>query len=474
MRAVILAGGSGTRLWPLSRDRFPKQFLPLLGEQSLLQATVERVRPVVGDDLVVVTTDDVRFLVAEQLRELGVDPEGKVLCEPAGRNTAPAIGLAALGADPDQVLLVLPSDHAIRDADAFRRALVGARTVAEEGWLVTFGIAPSAPETGYGYIRMGDPLPGHPAARAAERFVEKPDRATAQAYLADGGYVWNSGMFAFRAGVFLGELERHAPEVHEGLQALAPWVREGREIPEDLYAALPRISVDYAVMERSDRVAVLPVDPGWSDLGSFGALLELLPADADGNAARVEAGGAAVLVEARGNLVWGGRKVIALVGMDDTLVVDTPDALLVCARDRAQDVRAAVDRLKAAGRDEVREPRTVHRPWGTYTVLEEGAGYKIKRIRVLPGAQLSLQLHHHRSEHWVVVSGTARVTTGDQTFMLRPNESTFIPMATQHRLENPGTIPLQIIEVQNGEYLGEDDIVRFQDVYGRQGGRGSA
>ncbi len=467
MRAVILAGGSGTRLWPLSRDRFPKQFLPLLGARSLLQATVERVRPVVGDDLVVVTTDDVRFLVAEQLRELGIDPGGKVLCEPAGRNTAPAIGLAALGADPDEVLLVLPSDHAIRDAGAFRRALVGARGAAEQGWLVTFGIAPSTPETGYGYIRLGEPLPGHPEARAVARFVEKPDRATAEAYLAEGGYAWNSGMFAFRAGTFLEELARHAPEVHEGLHALGPRVRKGEEIPAEAYGALPKISVDYAVMERSDRVAVFPVDPGWSDLGSFGALLDLLPLDEAGNAVRVAPGGEAVLVASRDNLAWGGRKVIALVGMSDTLVVDTPDALLVCARDRAQEVRAVVDRLKAEGREEVREPRTVHRPWGTYTVLEEGPGHKIKRIRVLPGAKLSLQLHHHRSEHWVVVSGTARVTKGQETFLLLPNESTFIPMATQHRLENPGTIPLQIIEVQNGEYLGEDDIVRFQDVYGR-------
>jgi len=469
MKAVILAGGSGTRLWPLSREQFPKQFLPLLGERSLLQDTVQRVCPLAGDRLCIVTGEESRFLVAEQLRDLGLDPQGKVLGEPAGRNTAPAIGLAALGCDPDEVLLVLPSDHAIRDPAAFREAAQAASAVAEAGYLVTFGISPAHPETGFGYIQLGALLDGFPGFRAAERFVEKPDLATAEAYLRDGGYVWNSGMFAFRAGTLLEELDAHAPELRAGLEELRPFVEAGKPVPADRYTALPKISIDYAVMERSRRVAVLPVDPGWSDLGSFAALLDLLPADPNGNVVRVAAGGEAVAIESRGNLVWAGRKVVALVGVQDSLVVDTPDALLVCSRDRAQDVRHVVDRLKEAGREEASLHRTVHRPWGTYTVLEEGSGYKIKRIRVNPGSKLSLQLHHHRSEHWVVVSGTARVTRGADTVLLRTGESTFIPVTTPHRLENPGTISLQIIEVQNGDYLGEDDIVRFQDDYGRTG-----
>lgn len=469
MMAVILAGGSGTRLWPLSREQFPKQFLPLVGERSLLQETVERVRPVVGDAVLVVTTEDSRFLVADQLRGLGLDPGGRVLCEPAGRNTAPAIGLAALLAAPDEVLLVLPSDHTIRDAEAFRAALRRAAPVAEAGYLVTFGIAPACPETGYGYIRLGPPLAEAPEFRQAAAFVEKPDRARAEAYLASGGYVWNSGMFAFRADTLLEELAAHAPAVRTGLEALRPALAATGAVPRDLYEALPSISIDYAVMERSARVVVLPVEPGWSDLGSFSALFDVLEADEEGNVVQMPSGSEWVSVGSRQNLVSSGQKVVALVGIEDTLVVDTPDALLVCSRERAQDVKEVVTRLRAAGREEATAHRTVHRPWGSYTVLDAGAGYKIKRIRVNPGAKLSLQLHHHRSEHWVVVSGTARVTRGGEVVTLRPNESTFIPMATAHRLENPGLLPLQIIEVQNGEYLGEDDIVRLQDDYGRSG-----
>ncbi|MDW7710724.1 MAG: mannose-1-phosphate guanylyltransferase/mannose-6-phosphate isomerase [Deferrisomatales bacterium] len=467
MRAVILAGGSGTRLWPLSRERFPKQFLPLLGERSLLQDTVERVRPLVGDDLWVVGAEEGRYLVADQLRELGLDPQGRVLSEPVGRNTAPAMGLAALASEPDDVLLVLPSDHAIRDREAFRAAARAAEAVARAGYLVTFGVTPSRPETGFGYIRLGDSLPGFEGFRAAARFVEKPDRATAEGYVAEGGYVWNSGMFCLTARTLLEELAEHAPVLREGLEELRPYLAAGEAVPADRYAALPRISVDYAVMERSARVAVLPVDPGWSDLGSFAALLDLLPADADGNAVRLAPGGKDVLVESRGSLAWAGNKVVALVGMEDTLVVDTPDALLVCDRSRAQEVGRVVDTLRAAGREEAALHRTVHRPWGSYTVLEQGPGYKIKRIRVEPGAKLSLQLHHHRSEHWVVVSGTARVTRGRESLLVRTGESTFLPVTIPHRLENPGNLPLQIIEVQIGDYLGEDDILRFQDDYGR-------
>ena len=467
MRAVILAGGSGTRLWPLSRERFPKQFLPLLGHRSLLQDTIARVRPVVGDDVWVVTTGDVRFLAAQQLREVGLDPQGRVLCEPAGRNTAPAIGLAALLSAPEDVLLVLPSDHAIRNDQVFRDALLAARPAAEAGFLVTFGISPSRPETGYGYIRVGRPLPGLEGVRSVDRFVEKPDRARAEQYLAAGGYVWNSGMFAFRAATVLEELARHAPDVYAGLDALRPALSEGQDPPADLYRALPKIAIDVAVMERSDRVAVVPVDLEWSDLGSFEALLENLPADADGNVTRLEPGGDAILVGSSGNLVWGGKKVVALAGVRDLIVVDTPDALLVCSRERAQGVREVADRLKAAGRGEAAVHRTVHRPWGSFTVLEEGEGYKVKRIEVLPGARLSLQFHRHRNEHWIGIAGTADVIRDGERFSLRPNEATFIPVSVPHRLENPGAEALAIIEVQVGDYLGEDDIVRLEDDYRR-------
>jgi mannose-1-phosphate guanylyltransferase/mannose-6-phosphate isomerase len=469
MRAIILAGGSGTRLWPLSREKFPKQFLPLFGPRSLLQETVERVRPLVGDRLWVVTTEDSRFLVADQLRELGIPPEGRILTEPAGRNTAPAIGLAALAATPEEVLLVLPSDHTIRDAEGFRAALASAESVASQGYLVTFGISPAYPETGYGYIRLGEPLAGAEGYRRAAAFVEKPDRKRAEEYLASGDYVWNSGMFAFRAADLLDELARWEPELSAGLEALREVLAQGQSIPEPLYAALPKISIDFAVMERSQRVALLPIDPGWSDLGSFAAFFDVLPSDEHGNVVRLAPQGAFFGVDSRRNFVSAGGKVVGLIGVEELLVVDTPDALLVCARQRAQDVREVVAELKRAGREEAECHRLVHRPWGTYEVLEEGSGYKIKRIRVNPGEKLSLQLHHHRSEHWVVVSGTARVTKDGEVVLLRPNESTFIPMATTHRLENPGLVPLQIIEVQNGEYLGEDDIVRVEDEYGRLG-----
>lgn len=467
MRAVILAGGSGTRLWPLSRAQMPKQFLALLGEASLFQETVARVRPLVGDDVCVVTTEETRFLVETQLGALGINPAGRVISEPAGRNTAPAIGLAALASEPDEVLLVLPSDHAMTRPQVFQEAARRAGAVAEAGLLVTFGIAPAHPETGYGYIRMGGALPQHEGFREVERFVEKPDRGTAEGYLAHGGYVWNSGMFAFRAGVFLDELARHALEVFSGLEPLRGVVAKGQPVPVAQYQALPKISIDYAVMERSDRVAVLPVDPGWSDLGSFDALWDVLEHDTHGNAVRFPGGGGAVLVDARRNLVMGAKRLVALVGVEDLAVVDTPDALLVAPREHAQDVRLVVEKLHASGRPEAEVPSTVARPWGTYTVIDEGPGYKVKRITVYPGKRLSLQLHRQRSEQWVVVAGTARVTADEQVVTLTPGQAVAIAVGARHRLENVGSDGLQVIEVQNGAYLGEDDIVRLEDDFGR-------
>lgn len=466
MRAVILAGGSGTRLWPLSRERMAKQFLNLVGERSLLQETIERVRPLVGDQVVVVTGSEDTFLVERQMAELGIDPTDRVVGEPVGRNTAPAIGLAALLSPSEEVLLVLPSDHAIRDGDNLREALARAAEVAEDGYLVTFGIQPCAPETGYGYIQLGDPLPGFSGVRTVARFVEKPDQATARRYLDEGTYVWNSGMFAFRARTLLENLAGCAPEVHAGLTALLPELERGLPPSAELYGAIPKISIDYAVMERAQRVAVLPVNPGWSDLGSFAALHGVLPRDDAQNAVRAGRAGGFVL-EGRGNLVLGSERVVALVGVNDTVVVDTPDALLVCSLERSQDVRLVYDRLKREGREEAEVPRTVHRPWGTYTVLEERPGHKVKRIGVHPGSRLSLQLHRHRSEHWTVVRGTARVTRGEDILDLGPGEHVYIPIEAPHRAENPGPDLLEFVEVQTGSYLGEDDIVRLEDDYGR-------
>lgn len=465
MKAVILAGGSGTRLWPLSREKYSKQFLPLMGDKSLLQETIERVRPVVGDDICVVTTEESRFLVAGQFREMGIDPHGKILCEPAGRNTAPALGLAALGINPEETMLVLPSDHVITNAQKFREAVVRSDAVAAEGCLVTFGISPASPETGFGYIEMGEPLDSFEGFKKVSRFVEKPDLATAKRYLALGSYVWNSGMFAFKAGALLEELARHEPAVHSGLMGLRKYLSPDKSmdqiIPKDLYEAIPRISIDYAVMERSDRVAVLPLENlGWSDLGSFSALYEILNSMGEDNVVKLGKRGVGVSIESKGNLIWGGNKVVAAVGVNDLIIVDTPDALLVSTRDRAQDVKAAVAELAATGREEIALHRKVYRPWGSYTVLERGEGYKVKQVFVNPRTSLSLHLHRRRSEHWVVVEGAAMATKGDETITLSRNESTFLPPATLHKLENPLDEPLTIIEVQNGQYLEEDDIIR--------------
>ncbi|HET6602685.1 MAG TPA: mannose-1-phosphate guanylyltransferase/mannose-6-phosphate isomerase [Xanthomonadaceae bacterium] len=466
---VILSGGSGTRLWPLSRQNLPKQFLPLLGEGSLFMQTVQRAAGLPGvEPPMVVCSDDHRFLVAEQLLELGSAHSGIVL-EPVARNTAPAIALAALHAlaqdGEDAQLLVLPADHRVDDVAAFGRAVASARALAEDGWLVTFGICPAQAETGYGYIRQGQEI-GRGAYRVAQ-FVEKPDRDTAQGYVDSGQYLWNSGMFCFRAQRYLQDLERHAPAMVSAARAALQAARSDLDfvrVDHDAFAAAPGDSIDYAVMEKTDRAAVLPVDCGWSDIGSWSALWAASERDDAGN--RHE--GDVIVHGARNCYVRASeRRMVALLGVDDLVVVDTPDATLVAHRDRVQEVKALVDTLQATGRSEHVFHRRVYRPWGDYDSIDMGERFQVKRITVKPGAALSLQKHHHRAEHWVVVSGTAEVTCDDRVFTVSENESTYIPLGSVHRLRNRGTTPVELIEVQTGNYLGEDDIVRLEDVYGR-------
>jgi len=478
---VILSGGSGTRLWPLSRELYPKQLLPLVGKSTMLQETVARLSGVPDvSGPVVVCNDSHRFTVAEQLREFGV-PARAILLEPVGRNTAPAVAVAALVAlgrqtpsaptamsmaEEDPVLLVLPADHVIRDVPAFQAAVAAGRQAAEAGRLVTFGVVPTRPETGYGYIRRAA---GNGPAYPVERFVEKPDLATAEEYVRSGEYYWNSGMFMFRARVYLEELARHAPQMRaasEAAVAAATRDLDFTRLPAAEFGACPSDSIDYAVMEKTDAAVVVPLDAGWSDVGSWSALADALPTDAQGN---VTAGD--VIVEAtKGCYLHATSRLIAAVGLEDHVVVETKDAVLVAPRGRVQDVKALVAQLKAQGRYETSLHREVFRPWGSYDSIDQGDRFQVKRLVVKPGASMSLQLHHHRAEHWIVVSGTARITRGEETFLLGENESTFIPMGTRHRIENPGKVTLHIIEVQSGSYLGEDDIVRFEDRYGRDSG----
>ncbi len=468
VKVVLLSGGSGTRLWPLSREAYPKQFLALASDYSLLQDTWRRAAPLTASTPIVVANEEHRFLVAEQLRQLGVAAPAIVL-EPVGRNTAPAIAAAALqaaegGADP--LLLVLPSDHVITDADGFRAAVLAASPAAAAGALVTFGIVPGAPETGFGYIQAGADGDAR-GVRGVLRFVEKPDAAAAAGYLADGGYFWNSGMFLFRASTVLAELERFRPDVLAAVKAaLAAAKRDGDFIRLDqhAFAACPADSIDYAVMERTAAARVLAVDIGWSDVGSWSALWQVAARDADGNAHH----GDLLAVDSRGNYVHG-RKLVALVGVDDLVVVDTDDAVLVARKDRVQQVKDVVAQLKREQRSQAVLHREVHRPWGSYDSVDMGEGFQVKRIKVKPGAALSLQSHKHRAEHWVVVRGRARVTCDETILELGPNQSTYIPIGARHRLENPGDALLELIEVQSGSYLGEDDIVRYDDVYGRAG-----
>ena len=471
LQAVLLSGGSGTRLWPLSREAYPKQFLPLAGEDSMLQATWLRVAPIAPSaPPIVIANEEHRFLVAEQLRLVGVSNPAIVL-EPVGRNTAPAIAAAALqamAAGDDPLLLVLPSDHVVRDAEAFRAAVRAASPAAERGALVTFGIVPTAPETGFGYIQAeaGQAAPGE-GVRKVLRFVEKPDAGTARRYLEEGGYYWNSGMFLFRASRYLDELRKFRPDILEATtRAFEAAKRDGDfvRLDRDAFAACPSDSIDYAVMEKTGDACVLPVDIGWNDVGSWSALWDVSEQDDAGNAHH----GDVIAVDSRDSYAYA-RRLVALVGVDNLVVVETDDAVLVARKDRVQQVKDVVAKLKSDRRSQAALHREVHRPWGSYDSIDMAEGFQVKRIKVKPGARLSLQSHARRAEHWIVVRGIARVTRDNDVFELFANQSTYIPIGAKHRLENPGTEMLELIEVQSGDYLGEDDIVRYDDAYGRAG-----
>ena len=466
---MILSGGAGARLWPVSREALPKPFIKLPDGETLLVKTMRRALGLAdGNGILVVTNREYYFLTRGEYELLGKTPPAlDFLLEPVSRNTAPAICAAALHAAREHgdrtVLLVLPADHLIRDEEAFRDAVAEARKLAADGWLVTFGIRPKSPETGFGYIEAGEAL--STGAFNVKRFVEKPDLAAAKAYLAEGRYTWNSGMFCASAVSIIEAMRTHSPEVLRAVEATLAATDYGkvpRVLAEGPFAKAPDVSFDYAVMEKAGKRAVVPANFDWNDIGSWSALAELTDADAQGN--RVS--GEAVLIDAKGCFVQSDR-MVAAVGVEDLLIIDTPDALLVSRRERAQDVKTVVQRLKLVSHDSVHHHRTVHRPWGTYTVLEEGERFKIKRIVVRPGASLSLQMHHHRSEHWVVVSGMAKVQRDKEEIFVRPDESTYIRAGTAHRLSNPGAIDCVMIEVQAGDYVGEDDIVRIEDKYGR-------
>ncbi len=465
---VILSGGSGTRLWPLSRKNFPKQFLALGGDSSLFQQTVFRTHGLAGIAApIIVCSEEHRFLVAEQLRELQLEG-ASILLEPVPRNTAPAIALAAWKAraiDPEAVMLVLPADHLIGETSSFANAVAKALPLAEQEWLVTFGIRPEGPATGFGYIKRAEALDEN--AFRVGQFVEKPDAATARAYLDAGDFEWNSGMFLFKSSCYLEELRKHAPAMHAASQVAFEKATDDLDfvrIDKETFTASPDGSIDYAVMEKTQRAAVVPVSCAWSDIGSWDALWTASERDRDGN--RLE--GDVIAIDSRNCFVRGtDRRLVAALGLEDIVIVDTPDAVLVAPRTRVQEVKRLVDRIKSNGRQEHLFHRKVYRPWGSYDSIDLGERFQVKRITVKPGAALSLQKHHHRAEHWVIVSGTAEVTRDDEVFLVAENESTFLPLGAVHRLRNPGKVPLELIEVQSGSYLGEDDIVRLEDVYGR-------
>ena len=465
---VIMAGGTGSRLWPLSRELYPKQFLTVTGELSMLQQTVARLNGIEHQAPLLICNEEHRFIAAEQLRLGGFDNSGIIL-EPVGRNTAPAIALAALQAlknikqDEEPILLVLAADHLIENTLAFQASITKASPFAQDGQFVTFGIVPTTPETGYGYIKAGEPQGN---AFSVEQFVEKPGLTTAQAYLASGDYYWNSGMFLFKASRYLEELKKYSPEIliacEKSMVMTTPDMDFVR-VDKEAFQCCPDDSIDYAVMEKTASAMVIPMDVGWSDMGSWSALWEVSSKDEHNNVTK----GDVIAVNSANSYLYSENKLIATVGIDNLIVVETKDAILVAHKDQVQDVKSIVNQLKASNRTEHHIHREVYRPWGKYDSLDFGIRDQVKRITVKPGAKLSIQMHHHRAEHWIVVSGTAKVTNGDQTLLLTENESTYIPIGQVHALENPGVLPLELIEVQSGSYLGEDDIVRFEDRYGR-------
>ncbi|PTW55705.1 mannose-1-phosphate guanylyltransferase/mannose-6-phosphate isomerase [Breoghania corrubedonensis] len=464
----ILSGGSGSRLWPLSRKAYPKQFLKIFGDESLFQKTCRRVAAEGFSAPLVISNQDHRFLCGEQMAEAGL-AGGRIVLEPQGRNTAAPAAVATLLVeenDPDGLILMLPSDHLITDEAAFLAAVKAGETAAAQGRIVTFGIRPSEPNTGYGYIHLGEA--GAEAVRDVRAFVEKPDLDRAQGYLADGGYVWNAGIFLFSARTMKAAFEAHAPDILKGARAALDGAAADLDflrLEATAFAEIENISFDYAIMERAANVACVPMDPGWSDLGSWSAVREVFPADENGNAAL----GDALFFDTRDSFVYSADASVAVLGLSDVLVVNTRDALLVAHKDKAQDVKKIVERLEAENRREAIEHKRVYRPWGWYEGLSDGARFQVKCIMVKPGAQLSLQSHVHRAEHWVVVSGTAEVTIDGEVRLVSENQSAYIPLAARHRLANPGKIPTTLIEVQSGSYLGEDDIIRYEDIYGREG-----
>lgn len=466
IKTIVLCGGRGCRLWPLSRSMYPKQFLKVHGDKTLFQHTVGRAKGVPGlSSLTVLCNSDNRFLVAEQLREL--DEEADIVLEPVGRDTAAAVAASAfLAIDEDPLLLVLPADHIINDEETFVNEVAKAASLAEEGYLVTFGITPASPEVGFGYIQSGDSLGEGFAIR---KFVEKPDLSTAQKYVDAGNFFWNSGMFMFKASTFLGELKKFCPEIYSACEKAVADRYEDMDfsrLHEESFAESPAISIDYAIMERTDKGAMVTLDAGWSDLGSWKAIFDVNDKDENGNVTA----GDVITEDTSGCLLQAGARLLAAVGVQDIVVVETKDAVLVADKNKVQNVKKVVDSLKSDGRIEVDLHTKVFRPWGAYEGVDAEDRFQVKRLSVKPGQVLSLQKHHHRAEHWVVVRGTAKITNGDKEFLLTEDQSTYIPVGEVHRLENPGRIPLELIEVQTGSYLGEDDIVRFEDLYGRSEG----
>jgi len=467
---VLLAGGTGSRLWPLSREQFPKQFLPLLGKLSLFQQTVQRIASIEhAAEPIVLGSRDHRFMLAEQLHDIGMHSSA-ILLEPESRNTLAAAAIAAhhIAGEhgEDALAFLMAADHHIADLDAFQQAVQHAANTAADDFIVTFGITPTRAETGYGYIRSGAPLDAAGGVCEVDAFVEKPDAATASRFLASGGYFWNGGMFVFRCRRFLDELRRLEPETFEHAQQALHEARRDNgfiDLDHEAFGNCRNESIDYAVMEKVERIALVPLDAGWEDVGCWDYLDRMPGGDADENRTH----GDVLLEDSSGNLVHASSRLVAMVGMHDHLVVETDDAVLVAPKERAQDIKKVVQSLKRAKRVEVEAHRRVYRPWGSYETIALGERFQVKRIRVKPGHKLSLQMHYHRAEHWVIVKGTARVTVADQTFILSEDQSTYVPLGNTHRLENAGKVPLELIEVQTGAYLGEDDIVRFSDVYGR-------